>query len=328
MNSKLKKLLFTCLTVALSNTLSLEAMDPLRQQIRKTLTAVHYGLAFSTLWQGKICGIGRIKGYFTPCISPHEFNNALPQEIRTFAYDALDQIDVEDPAGVILEVGLGYSAAKTYRNRLLSFDVAALAEWDFRKEQDDFKETFAAKIQREGARLNNNEYLKKMLATLVFPCITKSALWFIKKPFNPIKNDIIKNVIKVPSGMAQGCANILTWYTYSRYLALQADDGIHNDEKRLRAAIAGHRDYESKMIDLIHYLKQDGKLHDALYLAEWLADTLPPYINIEDHPSPRSRIKRLERRIEELKSKSDADDGSDEDEFFEWPVTKEESETK
>lgn len=185
------------------------------------------------------------------------------------------------------------------------------------------KLSYAATLNHEINHIIDNYTPQKIAANALIPFITQGVCYLLKKPFPKIKNDLLRNALKIPTGMLKGSINVMILSNFLRNHEQRADDAIPNNEQLLMALKKNLEEqsiYESRLIQSLDYkfrkpLPLSKKLYltgkylwftsaskDAPFFDLWAKDKLPFYFNFSTHPSTQSRIKKLEQRIESLEN--------------------------
>lgn len=316
------KLFFVIISLlVISQTISLNAMDALRQRFGRltwktaaggavagALTAAHYGCSVTPLWS--IAGASdRIKNSIESQ-ELDELSDANPKYQEAiysilkgrcnFSEQELNTLKIKNYFG-------DYFSASTLAHNYILIPTAI---------NDDLPldNVFIGSVEHEAQHLKNHDEIKGIIALFSIPLLTHGISKALRRTMPPsMLSPLVKNCLKIPSGLGKGYANTLLYFSYHRHLEQRADDGIEDTLEILKAACKDHEDDLQKTIYYAQHFhnKSENKLRNVLFgleeklLIAYLNNKLPFFLNIYDHPTPLLRIQKFKQRIQALEQKSD-----------------------
>jgi hypothetical protein len=250
-------------------------------------TLANYGLAFSPFFLGSLAAYKQDK----------EIDNIedVSPEVNAYVRKQLLNCGYKNQEKLFVKKGNSYTSVST-----LSHDYIFIPRYEEGKIKENLKrdwlphciqnilyrkrpykelEQSSAIIQHEKSHLINKDSLRIIVANFIIPCLIQTICIVSKKTFiKPIENYWIKNVLKIPSGLIKASFALIGTASYYRYTEQEADDGINEDIKTLKAL---KRDLKNSIGS---FYRNDNFL-----------------FIFSTHPSHGERIERLQERINTLK---------------------------
>lgn len=284
-----------------------------------SLSLVHHGLAWYPMWGdipikwNRETGIwfrggnnlARVVGYNfdEPYIKQLESLPAVDDDLQDFIRENLRAVGVKNVEQVIIKPHHeGYFAGRTCNNQVLRIPMNDVQSWNQNKNDERFRNYIAASVQHEGKHLLENHTYKTIVVAGCIPICTQLACTILKKRFPyRISNQFIRQGLKIPTGLVKGYFNVLLFDSYARHTEQEADDGICDDIAVLKEHKAWLEWQDKRDFDMLPGYHPRYASHKKL----WLENKLPWIINTFDHPSNKTRIDKLNQRVNALEEKDD-----------------------
>lgn len=318
-----KFFIIVALIAALNTLMPLQAMDALRNRLGNltwktaaagalagTLTAAHYGCALYIPYHFTTSNV-----LFSDI---EKLEDASPR-VQAFVKKQLIACGLKNHESLKIKQGNQFAALTTNDNMWVFLENHDIIEQvlehyprndvsiDFKFEHpnipnpehtatwhqtpEQFLLQAASMLQHEATHLVNNDSKRTGIAITAIPLAIEALSFCIGNGFKKycprVNTYIIKNMLKIPTGLIKGYCSTSAFFAFSRYKEQQADNGINDN------------------IHLLHAQKEERKT--KLILNKWDGSYKedPFYWNLNTHPSDETRIKKFEQRIKTLEQKND-----------------------
>lgn len=213
-------------------------------------------------------------------ISPEK----TPEDFTHFVHEQCKAVGITDPSNikVILQNDQSMPDAQVLSKNGIAvgrytkmnyYDKAMNPKTD-KKEAEDLLNQLKYVLQHEASHIKNNDQMRLIASSILIPCATHVIFSMIPGyniwgPITTLASLLGKYTIV--SGALKGLINCACLVAYNRHIEQQADDGIQNRQDILQGGIDTNAN-QSAHVDLFH-------------------------------PSPKTRIEKLKKRLAALKTK-------------------------